>query len=479
MIKEGGYSKSFERHLLYLTDHLNQTNLQLVDFDFNDISIVLFFSIDNDGQILLLEGNALEDLELDKELLIGSNIYNISASENRLLNHIRILLLKGIYNTVIEKDEKYYEIFFTNLKRRNGDVHGVLGLVKDVTEDMKLKEELSVQKVYFSQLFENSPQAIVILDNQCKIININKGFENLFDYRIEELKGRSIKDVLVPQDVYEEAGEIMERVIKGEIVKLESVRSRKDGSKVHVSILYYPVSLGDDKVGMYAIYTDITNRKLNEEQIKNSLLEKEVLLKEVHHRVKNNLQIIASLLNFQSRYVKDPEALNMFKESQNRVKSIALIHEKLYQTKDLSRIEFAGYIKSLVSHLFLTFDIKPDRISFSVNANNLFLSVDTAIPCGLIINELVTNSLKYAFPEDRKGQITINLNYNNLNEYELIVKDNGISLPENIVIGKTETLGFQLINTLVTQLDAKADIIRNNGTTFLIKFKNMNYKGRL
>jgi PAS domain S-box-containing protein len=479
MLKEGGYSKSFERHLMYLTDHLNQTNLQLVDFDSNDISTVLFISIDNDGQILLLEGNAGEELELDKEQLIGANIYDIGASENRLLNHIRILLLKGIYNTVVEKDEKYFEIFLTNLKRKNGEIHGVLGLIKDVTEDMKWKEELAVQKIYFSQLFENSPQAIVVLDSQGKIVNINNEFEKLFQYRIEEVKGIDIKELIVPPDDYEASSAILEKVSKGEIAKIECIRNRKDGLKVNVNVLYYPVSLGDDKVGLYAIYTDITSRKQHEEQIKNSLLEKEILLKEVHHRVKNNLQIIASLLNFQSKFISDPSALNMFKESQSRVKSISLIHEKLYQTKDLSRIEFAGYIKSLVTHLFLNFDIKPDKVGFSVNANNLFLSVDTAIPCGLIVNELVTNSLKYAFPDDRKGQITINLNYNNLNEYELMIKDNGISLPENIKIGNTETLGLQLIKTLTTQLDAQVDIIRDNGTTFLIKFKNMNYKGRL
>jgi PAS domain S-box-containing protein len=479
MIKEGGYSKSFERHLMFLTDHLNQTNLQLVDFDANDISAVLFFSIDNDGQILLLEGNAAKELEIDKDLLIGANIYDIGASENRLLNHIRILLLKGICNTVIVKDDKYYEIFFTSLKRRDGEVHGVLGLVKDVTEDTKFKEELGVQKIYFSQLFENSPQAIVILDNHYNIININKGFENLFQYKIEEVKGSNIKEVIVPEENKEESEETMDRVLKGEVAKLEGIRNRKDGTAVNVSILVYPVSFEDGKVGLYAIYSDITDRKIHEQQIKDSLLEKEVLLKEVHHRVKNNLQIIASLLNFQARFVSDPSALKMFQESQNRVKSISLIHEKLYQTKDLSRIEFAGYIKSLVSHLFLAFNIKPDKIGFTVNANNLFLSVDTAIPCGLIINELVTNSLKYAFTDDIKGQVTINLSYNNMSEYELMIKDNGICLPEDIIIGKTQTLGFLLVNTLITQLDAKVDIIRDNGTTFLIKFKNLNYKGRL
>jgi len=216
--------------------------------------------------------------------------------------------------------------------------------------------------------------------------------------------------------------------------------------------------------------TDITEQKEAEEKIRESLHEKEILLKEIHHRVKNNLQIIYSLLNLQSGYVRDAQSLNMFRECRNRVKSMAIIHEVLYQSKDLAKVNFADYIRSLVSNLNRVYGANSAAIEMKIDVGDVKLDIDTAIPCGLIINELVSNALKYAFPPGRGGQISIIFHPADTNKYELIVKDNGVGLPADVDIQNTETLGLQLVSTLTDQLRGRIEVSRSEGTEFKINF---------
>ena len=216
-------------------------------------------------------------------------------------------------------------------------------------------------------------------------------------------------------------------------------------------------------------------RLQTEDQIKASLKEKEVLLGEIHHRVKNNLQIISSLLNLQSRYIKDEQTLEVFKEIQNRIRSMALIHEKLYQSKDLARIDFAGYIRSLVADLFRSYKTNSHLISLKTNTDDVFLGVDTAIPCGLIINELVLNSLKYAFPEGRQGAIHVDFHLGEEGKFTLIVGDNGVGFPKDLDFRNTESLGLRLTCTLVDQLEGTIELDRSGGTGFKVTFTQKKY----
>ena len=211
-----------------------------------------------------------------------------------------------------------------------------------------------------------------------------------------------------------------------------------------------------------------------------SLQEKELLLREIHHRVKNNLQIISSLLSLQSRSSKDEHSIEMVRESQNRIKVMALIHEKLYRSKDFANVEFNDYIKDLVYDLFASYKVSTSRISLKMNIENISLGIDTAIPTGLIINELVTNCLKYAFPKDRDGEIRISLRPLDDGQNELIVGDNGIGLPENLDIKKAESLGLKMIINLTERsLHGKVKINIDNGTEFQILFKEKEYKDRI
>ncbi|MFQ5963822.1 MAG: ammonium transporter [Candidatus Scalinduaceae bacterium] len=214
-----------------------------------------------------------------------------------------------------------------------------------------------------------------------------------------------------------------------------------------------------------------------------SLEEKEVLLREIHHRVKNNMQVISSLLKLQSRNVKDEHQIEMLKESQNRIKAMALIHEKLYRSKDLAKIDFNDYIKNLVNDLFLSYKVSTGKVALKMNIETVSFGIDTAIPCGLIVNELVSNSLKYAFPKGKDGEIKISLRRiedSKTEMFELIVSDNGDGIPEDLDIRKTESLGLRLITNLAeNQLQGKVEINRNEGTEFQIKFKKAKYKERI
>jgi len=211
---------------------------------------------------------------------------------------------------------------------------------------------------------------------------------------------------------------------------------------------------------------DVTERKQAEEAHK-----KDLLLREIHHRVKNNLQVISSLLYLQSRRVDDQNVVEMFNESSNRVKSMTLIHQKLYQSKDTATINFGEYIRDLIDALFLSYGVDRQTIALKLNIENAVLSIDTAIPCGLIINEIISNSLKYAFPEGRQGQISVTLQRENGTKFILVVGDNGVSLPKDLDFRNTTSLGLKLVTTLVEQLGGTIELNQQGGTEFTITFR--------
>lgn len=217
-------------------------------------------------------------------------------------------------------------------------------------------------------------------------------------------------------------------------------------------------------------------RQTAEDMIKTSLKEKEVLLKEIHHRVKNNLQIISSLLELQENYVsEDATAVNVLKESQNRVLSMAMIHEMIYQSHDLNQINFSEYIISLTSYLSNSYG--KSNITTNINVEQIYLNIETSIPLGLLITEIISNSLKYAFPEAEKGNITVKL-LPKVEEHEVIISDNGIGIPPNIDFNNQSTLGLRLVKSLINQLNGTIKLDRTNGTKYNITFKELKYKAR-
>lgn len=230
---------------------------------------------------------------------------------------------------------------------------------------------------------------------------------------------------------------------------------------------------------IWGVKRDITGKKKSEEALRRSLKEKEILLKEIHHRVKNNLQIVTSLLKLQSSYVNDEKIKLLFKESQNRVQSMSLIHQKLYQTKDLAHIDFKEYIETLATHLQHSYGMLEDRIKITVDVKNLHMSIDNAIPAGLIINELVSNCLKHGFPDGKTGVINISAAYDEFSkEYWIVVRDNGIGIPADVDFRHASTFGLKLVTTLVAQMGGSMESVAIGGTEFRMNFKIADYMDR-
>ncbi len=335
----------------------------------------------------------------------------------------------------------------------------------------RARERLNVESAYLNRLFEGAKEAIVLTDKECRPIRINSEFTRLFGFTMKDFGNRPLDDFIAPGKLLEEAHEVTKSSARGESVDMETVRRRKDRKLVHVSILGAPIVIDGQVEAVYGIYRDITERKRAEEKIKNSLKEKEVMLYEIHHRVKNNMQIILSLLRLQSRTVEDEQTREMFQESQNRIRSMALIHEKLYQSGDLSKIDIADYIRGLATHLISVYRAERAAIGLSVDIKDVYLDINMAIPLGLIVNELVTNAMKHGFKKRAKGNILIGMKKGAKGKFELSVADTGEGLPVEFDIHKTESFGMQLVTDLVKQLEGSIELNRKDaGSEFVIRF---------
>jgi PAS domain S-box-containing protein len=348
----------------------------------------------------------------------------------------------------------------------------MLGIGEDITE-RKFAEHATKQAERELRLLaftlNCAKDSFCITDLENNILFVNQSFLDTYGYSEEELSGQNIemlRSASVPPDIPEQIrAKTREGGWSGEIMN-----RRKDGSDFPIE-LWTSVVRNDagDPVALVGVARDITDRKRAEDRIQASLREKEVLLKEIHHRVKNNLQVIASLLNLQAATIRDEHTLTVFKESQNRVKSMSLVHQELYQSEDLARIDFAEYIRKLTTNLLLSYGVDSLAIELKRRVSDVYLTVDTAIPCGLIINELVSNSLKYAFPDGKKGEIGVTF-HNSDEQYTLTVSDNGVGFPKNLDFRKTESLGLQLVNTLTRQLRGSIELDTSNGTAFTLIF---------
>lgn len=319
------------------------------------------------------------------------------------------------------------------------------------------------------RILDLADDAIISVDRNQKIIFFNQGAERIFGYTSQEAAGQPL-DLLLPARLAQAHRHHVHSFGESD-VSARRMGERRDilGRRKNGDEFPAEASISKIEVEGETMYTvilrDVTQRMLNEEKIRASLREKEALLKEIHHRVKNNLQVVSSLLGLQSRTISDPGVRKMFQESQNRVHSMALLHESLYQSDNLSQIDFPAYIRQLADYLFRCYGVTGDgRISLRTELDALSLTLDAAVPCGLIINELVSNALKYAFPEGREGEIHIGLHGEPNSMARLVIADNGIGLQGDVDWSTTRSLGLRLVRSLAMQLGAKLEVKSQAGT---------------
>jgi PAS domain S-box-containing protein len=369
--------------------------------------------------------------------------------------------------TVTRKDGSERIIHFRPVQLENDD-H--LMTCEDITERKRMEEAVQESEKLYRSLVDTMNEGFGIQDQDGIITYVNEKLCVMWGYSRSELLGRPVTDFLDEANAKLLSARMAERK-KGRDSSFEIVWTGGDRRNIPTIMSPRPFSdLQGSYVGSFAVITDITELKRAEDQIKASLREKEVLLREVHHRVKNNLQVISSLLRLQARSAPTKEWRQIFAESQNRLQSIALIHELLYRSKNLADIDFRAYINSLMVQLFSAYGITGSRISLKTEVISAPMAINLAIPCGLIANELISNCLKHAFPPDRKGLITVSLASVN-DEYEFVISDDGVGLPESVDVVGGQSLGLSLVHTLVKQLKGEVEVKRLKGTQFRIKFK--------
>lgn len=342
----------------------------------------------------------------------------------------------------------------------------------------ELQKRLAELERFRSLLDETNDHIFLLNIPSGRFSDVNKSASERFGLNSKEVSPMSIHD-LVDREEIEKFSKLFNQLADKSQDRntFYSVFLDSDGHKIPVEISASTVNFSDE-LYIVMVVRDITERKEAENKIKKSLEEKKVLLREIHHRVKNNMQIISSLLNLQATYTDDEKVVDILMESQNRVKSMAMIHEKLYKSTELARIDFKDYIYQLTIYLRQSYVYMNSSIKIETEVDDIHLNIDTAVPCGLIINELVTNSIKHGFPNGMPGLIRVKLSESN-GEYTLSVKDNGVGFPETIDFRNTDTLGLQLITNLVLQLDGTVDVIIDRGTEFKINFQPMEYIQRI
>ncbi|MBL4709857.1 MAG: PAS domain S-box protein, partial [Flavobacteriales bacterium] len=442
-------------------------------------SLDMIFTTDIKGKINKLNSSAKKQLQLEKEDFIKKPFEILLSDKKKGIKILEQLNRTNSFSGEVNLKRKDASVFpaflsISHLFNIDGTFMGIMGISRDISELISKENEIKKQASKLNAIIESSSHYIFTVNRNFRITSFN----DLFRKDIIEKNGIEIElfdsffDVLREnkEDATSFWKEKFSDSFKGKSQKFEVKSNSIEQEPFYREIYLNPVLSENGEIEeISGIGHDTTQKKLNELELTNSLNEKEILLKEVHHRVKNNMQVISSILNLQSSYVTDQRVLDALRESQNRIRAMASIHERLYRTKNLSDIKFSSYIKDLAESLVNTYELSNTSVKLVFSLDEVFLSLNTAIPCGLILNELISNSLKYAFKDRNEGVIDIKL-IREREKISLSLSDDGIGIPDNVNVENTDTLGLQLVYTLVEQIEGELKVERLNGTTFTFAF---------
>jgi PAS domain S-box-containing protein len=366
-------------------------------------------------------------------------------------------------------EEKWGTLTATRIKHAQRPA--LLGTFVDLTEHKQREEALKRSEMRYRAVLEFAPDMVIIYGLDGTIIDANPVALKLWGVSREEAIGLNGPKMFWAEEDRARFPEIVEETLKQGELCAEIKGVHADGRFWFAESNAKVADLGKEKF-VVVIVRDVTERKQLEEQLRSALREKDMLLREIHHRVKNNMQIISSLLRLQSRGARDSATRALFRESRNRILSMAMIHEKLYQSEGLHRIDLNDYVRDLATEVLSSFGERSGTIALQLDVQDISFGLDAAIPCGLIIIELLSNSLKYAFTGVRGGKILIDLHSEDRGFFRLTVSDNGVGLPEDININNLKSLGLRLVSDLARyQLEGEMGISGKNGTTAYVRFK--------
>lgn len=331
-------------------------------------------------------------------------------------------------------------------------------------------EQISHSEVRLRAVFMDNPDAILVVNQHGQIVNTNPRTSDLFGYSERQLLGSPI-ELLLPEHMHKQHISHRQAYINHPQLRpmgagLALLARRADGTEFPVDVMLSPMKIEDQRF-VIAIVRDVTERKAQEQKLNEALKEKDTLLKEVYHRVKNNLQVIQSLLNLESRALNEELARVALADIASRVSAMALVHEKLYQSGNLSSLSLREYLRDLVKQLQQAGTIDTRRISVSLQIDDIRMGIDTAIPLGLLINELISNSIKHAFPDGRIGHISIIVEQQT-GQIQLTIQDNGVGLANDFVLEKASSMGLKLTRSLAKQLNGKVQMLSHQGTTVVV-----------
>ncbi len=438
----------------------------------NDAIFIIDMEGENAGRIVDANQVAAKMHGYTLEELLKLRIEDVASPEDAKLSTMRReMILKGEWLKAElkhrRKDGTIFPVDITAGLFEEGGHRYVFAIERDITERKKAEETIR----RFADVVKHAKIGVTIGTEDGKLGLMNSAFAEMLGYTIDELSGKPIADTYAPEARGDLPGYIAMVHEKG-YYKYETLRLRKDGSVFPAEVEAYAIKDKNGRV-LYRVANviDITDRKKAEEKMKASIKEKEILLREIYHRTKNNMQVISGLLNLQSMRFQDGGVQQAFEETQDRIRAMALVHEMLYESRDLANLDIRKYMEGLVDITMKSHPAKAAALSTELELESIPLSIDIATPCGLIINELLSNSMKHAFPENRKGKIRISMHKKSEGEVELVYSDDGVGLPAGLDVSKTKTLGLRLVNNLVTsQLKGKLQVSKKEGTRFAISF---------